>query len=225
MGADPDTVLAMREGLFIVLEGVDGAGTTTQTALLCEGLRPSVPVQATREPSTGPIGALLRQAINGRWVTPSAAGPLAPGWVTQALLFAADRQDHLEAEVLPLLRGGVTVISDRYYHSSVAYQSLVAGRAPDAIPWIRELNKHARKPDLTFVLDVPAHVAEQRRRSRGGRELFDDDELQLRLTDFYAQLEAHFPAEPIVQIAGDRGADVVAKEILSAVQAALARRE
>ncbi|HET6337518.1 MAG TPA: dTMP kinase, partial [Polyangiales bacterium] len=62
----------MREGLFIVLEGVDGAGTTTQTARLCDALRPSVPVQATREPSAGPIGALLRQAINGRWVTPSA---------------------------------------------------------------------------------------------------------------------------------------------------------
>jgi dTMP kinase len=214
----------MREGLFIVLEGVDGAGTTTQTARLCDALRPSVPVQATREPSAGPIGALLRQAINGRWVTPSALGSVSPGWVTQALLFAADRQDHLEAEVLPMLAGGVTVVSDRYYHSSVAYQSLVAGRAPDAIPWIRELNKHARRPDLTFVIDVPAAVAEQRRRARGGRELYDDDELQLRLTDFYAQLEAHFPGEPIIHVAGDRSADVVAKDIHLAVQAALARR-
>jgi dTMP kinase len=214
----------MREGLLIVLEGVDGAGTTTQTARLCDALRPSLPVQATREPSTGPIGALLRQALSGRWVTPSPDGPRAPGWVAQALLFAADREDHLEAEVLPLLAQGVTVVSDRYYHSSVAYQSLVAGRAPDAIPWIRELNKHARRPDLTFVLDVPATVAEQRRRARGGKELFDDSALQLRLTDFYAQLEAHFPGEPIVHVAGDRSADVVAKDIHSAVQVALARR-
>jgi dTMP kinase len=214
----------MREGLFLVLEGVDGAGTTTQTARLCDALRPSVPVQATREPSTGPIGALLRQAINGRWITPSSVGPLSPGWVTQALLFAADRQDHLEAEVLPMLADGVTVVSDRYYHSSVAYQSLVAGRAPDAIPWIRELNKHARRPDLTFVIDVPAAVAAQRRRARGGRELYDDDELQLRLTDFYAQLEAHFPGEPIIHVAGDRSVELVAKDIHLAVQAALARR-
>lgn len=214
----------MREGLFIVIEGVDGAGTTTQTARLCDALRPTVPVQATREPSTGPIGALLRQAISGRWVTPSRVGPLAPGWVTQALLFAADRQDHLEAEVLPLLTDGVTVVSDRYYHSSVAYQSLVAGRAPDAIPWIRELNKHARKPDLTIVLDVPATVAEQRRRVRGGRELYDESELQLRLTDFYAQLEAHFPGEPIIHIAGDNTPDAIAAEIHAAVKEALARR-
>jgi dTMP kinase len=214
----------MREGLLIVLEGVDGAGTTTQTTRLCDALRPTIPVQATREPSTGPIGALLRQALTGRWVTPSSVGPLAPGWVTQALLFAADRQDHLEAEVLPLLAEGVTVVSDRYYHSSVAYQSLVAGRAPDAIPWIRELNKHARRPDLTIVVDVPAAVAEQRRRARGGRELFDDAELQLRLTDFYARLEEHFPGEQIAHVAGDRSADVVATEVHSLVQVALARR-
>lgn len=207
-----------------MLEGVDGAGTTTQTHRLCEALRPTLPVQATREPSTGPIGALLRQALTGRWVTPSAVGPLAPSWKTQALLFAADRQDHLEAEVLPMLAEGVTVVSDRYYHSSVAYQSLVAGRSPDSIPWIRELNKHARRPDVTIVLDVPATVAEQRRRARGGRELFDDAELQLRLTDFYARLEAHFPEEHIAHVAGDRSADAVAKDIHSLVQLALARR-
>jgi dTMP kinase len=216
----------MREGLLIVLEGVDGAGTTTQAARLCDALRPNGPVQATREPSTGPIGALLRQAISGRWVTPSPLGPRAPGWVTQALLFAADRQDHLEAEVLPLLAQGVTVVSDRYYHSSVAYQSLVApaGQEAETIAWIRELNKHARRPDLTIVLDVPAVVAERRRRARGGRELFDDAELQLRLTDFYAGLESHFPGESIVHIAGDRSVELVAKDIHLAVQAAFARR-
>lgn len=214
----------MREGLLIVLEGVDGAGTTTQCTRLCDALRPQVPVHATREPSTGPIGALLRQALGGRWVTPTPLGPRAPGWITQALLFAADRQDHLEAEVLPLLAEGVSVVSDRYYHSSVAYQSLVAGRAPDAIPWIRELNKHARRPDVTIVLDVPAAVAEQRRRARGGRELFDDAELQAQLTDFYAKLEGHFSGEAIVHIAGDRPPDQVAADVHAAVQAAFARR-
>ena len=214
----------MREGLLIVLEGVDGAGTTTQCARLCDALRSVVPVHATREPSGGPIGALLRQAITSRWVTPTPLGLRAPGWITQALLFAADRQDHLEAEILPLLAEGVSVVSDRYYHSSVAYQSLVADRRPDAIPWIRELNKHARRPDLTIVLDVPARVAEQRRRARGGRELFDDSELQALLTDFYAKLETHFEGESIVHVAGDREPDAIAAEIQSAVEAALARR-
>lgn len=214
----------MREGLLIVLEGVDGAGTTTQSARLCDALRPKLPVHSTREPSVGPIGGLLRQALTGRWVTPSSIGPRAPGWVTLSLLFAADRQDHLEAEILPLLAEGVNVVSDRYYHSSVAYQSISAGRGPDTIAWIQELNRHARRPDLTLVLDVPPAVAEQRRRARGSRELFDDLELQTRLAQFYAGLEEHFPGEPIVHIAGDRGPDEVAADVLREVQTVLARR-
>lgn len=211
----------MRDGILIVLEGVDGAGTTTQTERLCAALRASVPVQATREPSGGPIGSLLRQALSGRWVTPSPAGLRAPGAVTLALLFAADRQDHLEAEVVPLLREGVTVVSDRYYHSSVAYQSLSGA---GSIAWIRELNKNARRPDLTIVLDVPADVAERRRRARGGREIFDDGEFQARLGEFYAELERHFPDETIVHLAGDRSPEAVAADVLAQAQAALARR-
>jgi dTMP kinase len=211
----------MREGILIVLEGVDGAGTTTQTELLCAALGASVPVQSTREPSSGPIGALLRQALTGRWVTPSPLGPRAPGPVTLALLFAADRQDHLEAEVLPLLGEGVNVISDRYYHSSVAYQSLTGA---GSIAWIREQNQHARRPDLTLVLDVPADVAERRRRARGGRELFDDSQFQARLGEFYAELEQHFPGERIVHIAGDRTPEAVAADVLAQAQSVLARR-
>ncbi|HKP61207.1 MAG TPA: dTMP kinase [Polyangiales bacterium] len=211
----------MREGILIVLEGVDGAGTTTQTELLCNALRPSVPVQSTREPSSGPIGALLRQALSGRWVTPTPFGLRAPGAVTLALLFAADRQDHLEAEVSPLLGEGVSVISDRYYHSSVAYQSLTGA---GSIEWIRELNKNARRPDLTIVLDVPADVAERRRRARGGRELFDEAQFQQQLGEFYAQLERHFPGEEIVHVSGDRPPETVAADVLAHARAALAKR-
>jgi dTMP kinase len=211
----------MREGILIVLEGVDGAGTTTQTELLCQALRSTLPVQATREPSSGPIGAQLRQALSGRWVTPTPLGLRAPSAVTLALLFAADRQDHLEAEILPLLAEGVSVVSDRYYHSSVAYQSLTGA---GSIEWIRELNKHARRPDLTIVLDVPADVAERRRRARGGRELFDENQLQVSLGEFYAGLEGHFPGEMIVHVAGDRGVEAVAADVLAHARAALGKR-
>jgi dTMP kinase len=217
-----------RKGQLIVLEGVDGAGTTTQTERLRaaiaarhaaqHGAGPA-PVHATREPSGGPIGALLRQALTGRWVTPDPAGARAPGWSTLALLFAADRLDHLEVEVTPRLAAGVTVVSDRYYHSSVAYQSLSAGPGPHAIPWIRELNRHARQPDLTLVLDVPDDVAAQRRAARGGRELFDDAALQSRLAEFYARLEQHFPGERIVHVRGDASPDAVASDVLAAVDA------
>src|SRR5512139_742195 len=118
----------MIEGLFIAIEGIDGAGTTTQAKLLFDGLRArGLPVHLTREPSDGPIGVLIRQILTGRVVVPGLQGPRAPDWATMALLFAADRLDHVEAEIAPNLADGVTVVSDRYDYSSVAYQSVTAG--------------------------------------------------------------------------------------------------
>jgi dTMP kinase len=218
------TLPAMREGFLIVLEGVDGAGTTTHARLLSEALRSAhVPVHATAEPSTGPIGALLRQMLSGRIVvnSPSGGAPRAPGWATMALLFAADRMDHLESEILPNLAQGVSVVCDRYYHSTVAYQS-VAGGGSGAIPWLRECNRNARRPDLTLVLDASAEVAAERRRQRRGHaEIFDADELQRRLCAFYAELERHFPDERIVHVDSNGSVDEVAARVLGQVRAAL----
>jgi dTMP kinase len=208
--------VSASQGLFIVLEGVDGAGTTTQVAQLTAALRGRLPVRPTREPSAGPVGALLRLALTGRLVTPETR---APSWQVMALMFAADRLDHVECEIAPCLAGGALVISDRYYHSSVAYQSRSAGGDAAAIDWIRALNRHARRPDLTIVLDVPAQVAAQRRRERGGEELFDDDAFQARLCDFYAQLERYFPDEAIVHVAGDAPLERVSAEVLAHVEA------
>jgi dTMP kinase len=141
-----------RSAPFIVLEGIDGAGTTTQTRRVVEALRArNIPTLETREPSDGPVGMLLRQMLKGRVV--AAAGTGAPGWQQLGLLFAADRLDHLEADVQPALAGGRWVLCDRYDYSSIAYQSAAAGSA-EAIPWLRELNRHAPRPDLTIVLDV-----------------------------------------------------------------------
>ncbi len=210
----------MIEGLFIVLEGVDGAGTTTQTKQLIDGhRRRGLPVHATREPSDGPIGNMLRQILGGRVVVPGLRGPRPPSWSTMALLFAADRLDHVEAEILPNLQDGVTVVSDRYVHSSVAYQS-VTGDDADAVAWVKELNRHARRPDLTIVLDVPPAVASQRRIERGhGREIYDDDGLQAQLAAFYLDIEAHFPGERIVHVDGCRTVDEIAADIAREVWA------
>src|SRR5215471_10635383 len=129
-----------RRGRFIVLEGIDGAGTTTQAARLSDRLRaeaPKVPVRVTREPSDGPIGSLIRQVLTGRIVVP---GGRAPGWATMALLFAADRMDHVESEIEPFLAQGGVVLSDRYDASSLAYQSVSSGAdAKEAVEWIRSL--------------------------------------------------------------------------------------
>jgi dTMP kinase len=207
----------MDAGNFIVLEGVDGAGTTTQARLLGERLRAlHLPVHVSAEPSAGPIGSLLRQALSGRLVM---GGGGAPAWTTMALLFAADRLDHLESELMPNLRDGVNVICDRYDHSSIAYQSATSG-SPDAIAWLHELNRHARRPDLTLVLDVPPALAAQRRsQRRGAAELYDDAELQSRLCTLYAELERYFPGERIVHIDGQGSVEEVNARLLAEVRA------
>src|SRR5580658_957770 len=137
-----------HRGRFVVLEGIDGAGTTTHVGRLAERLRSSrVPVRVTREPSDGPVGTLVRQVLTGRIVSP---GGRAPGWATMALLFAADRMDHVDAEIEPFIASGGVVISDRYDASSLGYQSVMSGSGGGgAIDWIRLINRHALRPDLT----------------------------------------------------------------------------
>jgi dTMP kinase len=158
-------------GLFISFEGLDGAGTTTQARLLADQLEAEgVPVHLTKEPSEGPVGNLISLVLKRRLVSPTAGRPLDPfPDDLLALLFAADRVDHLHAEILPKLREGITVISDRYLLSSFAYQSLGCD-----LKWIREVNAHAVMPDVTFLLDVPAPVCIRRiERERWETELFE----------------------------------------------------
>jgi dTMP kinase len=212
----------MSDGAFIVVEGIDGSGTTTAVERIVAHLRgQGRAVAQTREPSTGPIGALIRQVLSHRVVVPGEGGSKAPGWVTMALLFAADRQDHLEAEVLPLMRRGVTVISDRYDLSSLAYQSATSDplASSGAVDFIRELNRYARRPDLTLVFDVSPNVAAERRRGRGAsQELYEQSELQARLARAYAQAEVLVPGDDVAHIDADRTVEEVVAAALSAIQ-------
>lgn len=212
----------MIEGLFIVIEGIDGAGTTTHSRLLAETLRArGLPIRSTREPSDGPIGVMIRQILSGRLVVPGMAGPRPPSWATMALLFAADRVDHVESEILPNLVDGVTVISDRYDHSSVAYQSVTgAAGAPETVAWLRTINAQARRPDLTIVLDVSDDIARARRNARRVPiEIYDDDELQSKLAAFYRDIDRYFPKDKIVHVPSDGAVSDVAATILGHVEA------
>ncbi len=206
-------------GVFIVFEGIDGSGTTTQAERYAAHLRAKRRlVHVTREPSTGPIGAMLRQVLTHRLSLP----PTNQAQV-MALLFAADRLDHVAAEVTPLLEDGYVVISDRYDLSSLAYQVTASFEEADptdgALPrpmlrWVRELNRFARRPDVTLILDVSPEVAEQRRRGRGGaHELYDDVELQARLAAAYQRAEELVPGDRVVHVSGDGEADAIAREI------------
>ena len=208
-------------GVFVVLEGVDGSGSTTATRLLGAALRErGLTTLETCEPSDGPIGALIRQVLQHKVPSPSGSGPRSFDWTTLALLFAADRRDHLDQKVIPALQAGSVVISDRYYLSSLAYQSVTAPGGREVVPWIRELNAKALRPDLTVVIDVPAAVAEERRRSRGGpEELFEKRELQQKLCDVYRSAHELVPHDPLAVVSGVGAPEEVAAQLLEAVSA------
>lgn len=202
----------MGRGRLIVLEGVDGSGTSTQAALLNQALwERGYPAHKTREPSDGPIGALIRQILTRRFVIQGPSGGRSPRMETMALLFAADRLDHLESEMLPNLGDGITVVCDRYIHSSIAYQTLTSrADVTDALAWVETLNRHARTPDLIMILNVSPEVAAKRRLRRGGaEEIYEDDDLQSRLVEFYADLPSRFPDQNMVTLDGNRTVEEV----------------
>lgn len=203
----------MVAGKLLALEGIDGSGTTTQAARLAAELaRRSYQVLATREPSSGPIGRLLRRALGGE------NAPIDPG--AMALLFAADRLDHLAREILPALARGEHVVSDRYLLSSLAYQSVDVER-----DWVVTINARARPPDLTLLLEVPVELAQERRRGRGGsEELYDAGAVQKRVAaNYLAEAErARRAGAEVVIIDATPDAERVFAALWRAVEAWLA---
>jgi dTMP kinase len=208
-----------RPGRLIVLEGLDGAGTTTQVERLAALLKAEGhAVLTTREPSDGPVGVLIRQALTGRVVLPQGAGPLAPE--TLALLYAADRTDHLRARVLPALQAGLVVLSDRSVLSSLAYQG-----ASLPMEWVEQINAHALPADLTLYVAVSLDVAARRRAARGGpEELFDAEEKQRRISQQYeAAITLRGAREHVARIDGDASVEQVTAACLTHVRRVLAR--
>lgn len=214
-----------NEGVFVVLEGIDGSGTTTQAQRYAAHLRAQRRlVHVTHEPSAGPIGTQIRLVLRQRLLMPATHQA-----ETMALLFAADRLDHMAAEVEPLLRDGYVVISDRYDLSSLAYQSITAAtssaEAPSSqrvetgtVEWIRSLNRFARRPHVTVVLDVSPDVAASRRRARGGvAEIYEDPDLQIRLGAAYGRAEDLVPGDRVIHIDGDRDQDEVGAALVEAL--------
>ncbi|HYO96771.1 MAG TPA: dTMP kinase [Polyangiaceae bacterium] len=206
---------------FIVIEGIDGSGSTTQCRRLVEALVSGGQAAChTFQPSQGPIGSLIRSVIERRLLDPQSGLPRPFQWSTLALLFAADRLDHVDNFIAPALLQGQLVVCDRYDLSSLAYQSLTAEGGADVVPWIRQLNCEALRPDLTLVLDVPVALAEARRRQRGGaEELFESRSLQERLAAVYLQAERLVPGDRVRHVSGEGEPEAVTERLLSAVMA------
>lgn len=177
----PDQLIQTLAGKFIVLEGIDGSGTTTQSQRLCRRLIDAgIDALLTCQPSDHEIGRALRRAL--RSSSPTSERRSAE---ELALLFAADRLEHLRRDIEPALAAGRVVICDRYVMSSWAYQSLECD-----LRWIRELNARARWPDFTLVFEIAARracnrVANRVREHEDAAEIFDALELQERLAEKY----------------------------------------
>ena len=197
---------------LIVIEGLDGAGTTTQAKRLVEYVRAKGgKAHGTREPSDGPVGRLIREMLTGGHAIPGQKLSQS----TFGLLFAADRLDHLQREVEPALAAGELVVSDRWYHSSLAYQGTGAER-----DWISMLNQRARRPDLTIFLEVRPEVAAARRAAAGRvQELFEDVRMQEEVAAGYQATIAELTAqgERIETIDGEASPDQVFAAIVALV--------
>lgn len=194
-------------GRFIVLEGIDGAGTTTQLHRLAEDLEGrGERVVRTCEPCDGPIGRLIREFLRHEHVTPSheAIG----------LLFAADRLEHLSREIEPALEAGTHVICDRYVGSSLAYQ----GSHTD-VDWVRTLNSRARAPDITFYIRVSVDTALRRIGLRDGdkRELYERRDSLERTAAAYDRIYVEERSLEAVVLDGERSPD----EVFEAIRGAL----
>jgi len=191
-------------GKFIAFEGLDGAGSTTQAGKLTVYLKERLKkVHLTKEPTNNLIGGLIRGQLTKEWRT----GP-----ECLQLLFTADRAHHLEKEVIPLLKQEITVITDRYFFSSVAFGSL----GIEDRDWLRKINDRFILPDLTFLLHVSPQVCLHRiKENRFHLELFEEEEHIAKIWRTYNELAQEF--ENVYVINGEKPAEEVFADILKIV--------
>lgn len=191
---------------FIVFEGLDGAGTTTQMKLLAEACdKKDIACHATFEPTGSPIGKLVRSILQKQVV----ATPL-----SLAMLYAADREDHLHhplSGIVHQLDSGKLVISDRYFYSSLAYQSVDCGYER-----IAHLNQFPA-PEYLFYIDTPVAVCLDRISERGGdTELFEHREFLLQVQANYERVFSSLE-QPVkfFRLDGTKSRESISKEVLS----------
>jgi dTMP kinase len=191
-------------GKFIVFDSLDGAGNSTQVKLLADYLNKiGKRTHITKEPTSGLIGGLIKSQLTHDWKsTPECL----------QLLFSADRAYHLEKEILPLLKKGINVISDRYFFSTMAYGNLEI----KDLNWLIEINKKFLFPDLTFFLKVSPKICIERiKKDRFEMTLFEKEKTLERVWKNYEKLVKKF--KDVYIIDGERPIDKISKEIIKIV--------
>ncbi|MGM1430024.1 dTMP kinase [Sphingobacterium lactis] len=203
-----------KKNLFIVLEGIDGSGKSTQTKLLKEKLaKAGHKLYTTFEPTDSPIGSLIRNIFNRRVVTDNRA---------IAALFVADRLDHLLNPVngiIKKLEEGYTVICDRYYFSSYAYQSEEV-----SLNWLIEANSISQnllKPDVNIYIDIDPEISMERlNKDRSSLEIFENlsnlQKVRSRYQEAFRLLE---DKENIAFVDGNQSVEEISNAIFDIVSA------
>ncbi len=189
-----------KKGVFIVIEGLDGSGKTTQAVLLTNRLSESHNAVYTAEPSLGKTGTFIREhCLYGEKRLPTEA---------EALLFAADRVEHMQNEILPALEEGKLVICDRYVYSSLAYQ----GSAGLSLDWIKTINARALQPDFAVFIDVPPErVLERLQRKKSVMETL---ETQRKVREVYLKF---VEKGELIRVDGDNLKEAVAEALYATV--------
>lgn len=192
-----------KKGLFIVFEGLDGSGTTTQAEFLRIYLKKKrYKVEQTAEPSGNLIGGLVRGVLTRQW-------HLNP--VGLQLLFAADRAHHLESFILPALKKKQVIISTRYFFSSLAFGALNLDQK-----WLAEINRNFLIPDITFFIDTdPAECLRRIAKTRIRREFFEERKKLEKVRKEYAKLARKYPR--FYKISGNKKAEEVFGKIKETV--------
>ena len=208
----------MRRGRFVVLEGIDGCGKSTQLERLrawlpSSGLMPTgAELLITREPGGTELGQALRQLL----LHPP--GEAAPGSTAELLLYAADRAQHVQQRLEPALAAGHWVLSDRYCGSTAAYQGHGRGLPLPLIEQLAAIATGGLQPDLTLLLELPLAEALRRRQQRPADRIEASGEAFLqRVCDGFAAL-AQQPGWCRIR------ADQPVEEVTAALQAALIAR-
>ena len=186
----PTPLAPVAAGVFIAFEGGDGAGKSTQVDLLAGALeRAGRQVLVTRQPGGTPLGAQIRQLVlHGEHVAPRA----------EALLYAADKAQHVDTVILPALAAGTVVITDRYVDSSIAYQGAGRSLGADEITRLQQWAVAGRLPDLTILLDVTPDVGRTRRGAVHDRLEAEGDAFHAAVREHFLVLAAAAPERYLV---------------------------
>ena len=207
----------MSKGYFITFEGPDGCGKTTQIELVKEYLSSKgFDIVLTREPGGTPISEKIRAIL----LDPDNKEE---SGVTEALLYAASRAQHVAEKIKPALEEGKVVLCDRFMDSSLAYQAYARGLGEDVIS-INMFAIQGCSPDLTIFLDLDPEIGQKRQVERGKLDRLEQEGLsfQKKVYDGYQQLIKKYP-DRIKVVNADRDPDSISKDIICLIQSLLER--